>query len=154
MTKYEERRGLLLSAESQAALTLFQATIAARRAEKMVRDGAHPALAAQRAYDYSNAFVWWLLFVLPTLPVTLWMTAALAQRRNQLALLTGFECLLSFILSLRFADLRRAPADLRPRYRVGSPVIIALYVVSTLGLAVMFLYLLFNQPLGVPSEAW
>jgi len=150
LRKYEQPRGLLLPAKEQVAFTILQAMIAERRAERMVREGADPALAARRAYDYSNAFMWWVLFVLPVLPMTWWMTSALVRKGHPAALLTGLQCLLGFILSLRLKRFSRAPADRRLRYRVPNPVVITAYVIGILGLGVFLFAAIFLTPLRVP----
>lgn len=128
MTRYDERRGLLLSAETQAALTLAHATMAKRRAEKLAQQGVPPLLAADRAYLSTTAVLAWLFFIAPVMGFSYFATLAALVISPLAVVVWAPEALLCTVLSIRVLNFQTAPADRTLVYRVPTIAVVAIYV--------------------------
>lgn len=132
MSRYEERRGLLLPAETQAALTLAHATMAKRRAEKLAQQGVPPVLAADRAYLSTTAVLAWLFFVAPVMGFS-YLATLLTVAIAPLGLVVWApEALLCTVISIRVLNYQTAPADRTLVYRIPTVAIICAFALWTM----------------------
>ena len=139
MSYQYERRGILLSAETQAALTLAHATAAKRRAEELVRRGASPGQAALRAQESTTAVLAWFFFVAPAMGFS-FFASMMTLFINPIGLLVwGPEALLCLVLSIRVLNFHNAPADRTLTYRFPTWAVVVAYVAWSF---IVFLFLL------------
>ncbi len=147
MSGNEPKRGVLLSAEAQAALTLAHAAAAHRRAETLAQQGVPPDVAAERAYETTMAVMAWIFLVSPMMVLSCYATLVALVNNPFGVIVFGPEALLSIVLLFRVSNFYYAPADRDLKYRISTFAITVMYAVFTVVLfLLLFVSLMTQEP--------
>lgn len=127
----------LPSAEAQAAIAAFEASVVYERAKKAAKNGADPDTAAHWAVQSFNISVLFWIFIAPPF----FMVTFVMWMFNPLFLVWKLGVMLfGILISMRYIEYMNTPAQYKKRYEVSTPALLA---IGGLWLSLFFVFYAF-----------